>query len=145
MMIREFFPSDYNAAYALWQNSKGICMCAKCAFYDSEAELVKFLTRNPNTCFIAEENGQVIGTILAGHDSRSGIIYRLAVAEEFQGRGTGKALVSRAVEALHQEGVTVSMAFVLCENEEGNAFWEKAGFKEETKAATRKHRYKEKD
>jgi len=137
MTIREFTAADYKAAHTLWWNTKGVCNCDKCTELDSEANLGRFMKRNPNSCFIAEKDGTLVGTILAGHDGRTGLIYRLTVAEESREKGIGRALVEKSVEALKREGIMSVTAFVLKENETGNAFWEKIGFIDDGRAATR--------
>jgi len=140
MIIREFASADIEAAHLLWRSTEGVCKCDKCTELDSRENLEKFMTRNPKSCFIAEIDGNIAGTILAGHDGRTGLIYRLTVSEECREKGIGKALVDRSVEMIKSEGIKVVVAFVLSENEGGNAFWEKIGFTEENMATTRRLR-----
>ncbi len=78
--------------------------------------------------FVAEEQGIIIGVIMAGHDGRRGYIYHTAVAPGKRNKGVGKELVDSATEALHGLGI-IKVALVVFEhNEIGNAFWEKQGF-----------------
>ena len=42
---------------------------------DSREGISKYLKRNPNTCFVAEYNSEIIGVIIFGYDGRRGIIY----------------------------------------------------------------------
>jgi ribosomal protein S18 acetylase RimI-like enzyme len=137
MNIKEFTMSDYNAAHSLWWNTKGVCNCDKCMFLDSKEQIEKFLARNPNTSFIAEENGELIGTVLCGNDGRVGTIYRLTVSEKTRKRGIGKALVEKAAAALKNEGITSIRMFALKDNEGANAFWERLGFKKMDEAIAR--------
>ncbi|MCL2634353.1 MAG: GNAT family N-acetyltransferase [Oscillospiraceae bacterium] len=137
MIIREFTLADHSAAFTIWQNTKGVCNCDKCMTLDKEEEIARFILRNPGMSFVAEQDGEVIGTVLAGHDGRTGIIYRLTVAEKIREKGIGKALVENAVKALKNEGLTTIKAFVLNDNDIGNIFWEKIGFKENDMAVTR--------
>ncbi|MCL2514070.1 MAG: GNAT family N-acetyltransferase, partial [Oscillospiraceae bacterium] len=88
----------------------------------------KYLARNPDTCFIAEKNGCIIGVILSGHDGRRGYIHHTAVAESDRRQGVGTALVNAAMSALEHEGITKAALVVFANNEKGNAFWEKQGF-----------------
>ena len=138
MTIRTFTMDDYYSALALWQVTEGVCNCEKCMKLDSREKIEKFLLRNPTTCFIAEENGRLLGTILGGHDGRNGFIYRLSVAEKFQRHGIGEALVNATTEAFKAEGINSIRLFVMTDNHKGNAFWEKLGFKEVNTAITRK-------
>ena len=69
-----------------------------------------------------------MGTILCGHDGRRGYLYHAAVAQNYQGRGIGTALLDAALSALEQEGITKVALVALKRNSEGNGFWEKQGF-----------------
>jgi len=137
MIIREFTVSDHKAALNLWHTAEGVCNCEKCIYLDSRERIERFLLRNPGLSFVAEEGGAIIGTVLCGHDGRTGLIYRLTVSEKFRKKGLGKALVENAVEALKSEGLTIVKLFVLNDNHAGNAFWKKIGFKENDAAVTR--------
>ena len=138
MVIKQFTMAHYDAAYELWQSTKGVCKCKKCVFFDSLEQMQLFLFRNPKTCFIAEDEGKLVGTVLAGHDGRTGIMYRLTIAEDFKRKGIGKSLVKKAVKALKNEGIQTVKAFVLNDNEAGNSFWNSMGFGESEKAVTLK-------
>jgi len=134
MIIRDFTPADYKAVYTLWETTPGVGLREN---EDSEAPVLKFLEKNPNTCFIAVEDEKIIGTILGGNDGKRGYIYHLAVAEKFRRRGIGKALVEKTIEALKNEGINGIKIFVFRDNESGNIFWEKLGFVENDLAVTR--------
>lgn len=95
---------------------------------DSKDGIIRFLKRNPKTCFIAEENGTAAGTIIAGHDGRRGYIYHTAVLPEFRRRGIATELLARSVDALKKQGIAKAALVVFSDNEAGNAFWEKQGF-----------------
>ncbi|MCL2018712.1 MAG: GNAT family N-acetyltransferase [Oscillospiraceae bacterium] len=138
MELKTFTMSDYNEVYALWRSTKGICSCEKCLSLDTEEKVAKFLERNPDTCFTAVSEGELVGAILSGHDGRNGFIYHLAVAEKVQKQGIGKALVEKAKAALKREGINNIMLFALKENKGGNIFWEKSGFEEMDNAYARK-------
>jgi ribosomal protein S18 acetylase RimI-like enzyme len=125
MQIRKMLIGDYREVYKLWQNTPGMGLNEK---DDSEAGIQKYLLRNPDTCFIAEKNGEITGVILSGHDGRRGLIYHLAVRVSEREQGVGSTLVEYAVEALKNEGITKVYVIVFKNNAAGNAFWEKRGF-----------------
>jgi ribosomal protein S18 acetylase RimI-like enzyme len=125
MKIRKMLPGDYANVYNLWINTPGMGLNTK---DDSEAGIRKYLLRNPDTCFVAEKGGAVIGVILSGHDGRRGLIYHLAVKVSERGCGVGKALLEHAEGALKNEGIGKVYIMVFKSNETGNAFWEKHGF-----------------
>ena len=124
MNIRSMTIADYDAVYALWLSCKGMGLND---VDDSREGIARFLSRNPDACFVAEDGG-VVGVILAGHDGRRGFIYHTAVHPERRGEGVGSALVERAMEALEACGITKVALVVFSRNEGGNTFWEKQGF-----------------
>lgn len=125
MKIRRIKKSDWKKILALWQNIPGMGLNN---IDDSKEGIIRFLKRNPKTCFIAEENGTAAGTIIAGHDGRRGYIYHTAVLPEFRKRGIATELLARSVDALKKQGIAKVALVVFSDNETGNAFWEKQGF-----------------
>jgi ribosomal protein S18 acetylase RimI-like enzyme len=116
---------DYEGVFELWNTVPGIGLRKE---EDSEPGIRRFLERNPRTCFVAEEDGTIIGVLLSGHDGRRGFIYHTAVKADYQRRGIGRRLVSAAEDALKQEGIRKTALVVFEDNEAGNRFWEAAGF-----------------
>lgn len=125
MDIRLMSIDDFDRVSALWQSTVGMGLNP---VDDSREGIDRYLRRNPETCFIAEENGVLIGSILSGHDGRRAYLYHMAVAETHRRRGVGETLLTRAMEALAREGVGKAALLVFATNEKGNAFWEKHGF-----------------
>jgi len=125
MTIRRMTIADYKQVYALWMNTPGMGLNN---LDDSEEGIAKYLARNPNTCFVAELDGRIIGGILSGHDGRRGFILHTAVDEKMQRQGIGAALVNVAMTALAREGIHKVALVVFDKNEKGNTFWEKQGF-----------------
>ena len=123
--IRKMTLADYDSVYALWMNCAGMGLND---VDDSEEGIRRFLERNPDTCFAAEEDGQKVGVILSGHDGRRGYIYHTAVAPAWRGQGIGRRLAEAALEALRDAGITKVALLVFSRNEAGNAFWEKLVF-----------------
>ena len=125
MKIRDMSIGDYTNAYALWLSCPGIGLHPA---DDSREGIARFLDRNPKTCFVAEADGRLIGTIMAGNDGRRGYIYHTAVHPNYRGRGIGSALVQAAIQALERLGIGKAALVVLETNADGNVFWEKQGF-----------------
>ena len=117
--------SDYDSIYNLWINTPGMGLNS---VDDSKEGIEKFLKRNPVTCFVAEEDGKIVGVIMAGNDGRRGYIYHIAVLPEFRGKHIAKTLVENAMAALEKEGITKVALVVFEKNQNGNGFWEKIGF-----------------
>ena len=126
MQIRKMLFNDYNSVYNLWLNTPGMGLNT---VDDSEEGIKRYLLRNPETCFVAEKDGEIIGVILSGHDGRRGLIYHMAVKISEREKGVGNMLIDYAIEALKNEGITKVYIVVFKNNVKGNAFWEKRGFK----------------
>ncbi|MCL2227370.1 MAG: GNAT family N-acetyltransferase [Oscillospiraceae bacterium] len=125
MKIRVMGIGDYGQVYALWKNTPNMGLNN---IDDSKDGIHKYLLRNPNTCFVAEQGGKIVGVILSGHDGRRGYMHHAAVAQDFQRQGIGAKLVNAAMAALENEGVTKVALVVYEKNESGNKFWESLGF-----------------
>lgn len=125
MNIRTMTLADYDAVYALWLFCKGMGLNN---LDDSREGIERFLLRNPETCFVAEDNGEIAGVIIAGNDGRRGYIYHTAVSPDHRRKGIAKALVDSALSALHELGINKTALVVFERNTDGNAFWESIGF-----------------
>ena len=125
MMIRKMVIDDYDRAYDLWMSCVGMGLNN---LDDSKDGIAKFLNRNPETCFVAEEGQTLVGVILAGNDGRRGYIYHTAVRPECRNQGIGTSLVDTAMGALKALGIHKAALVVFAKNKDGNAFWERLGF-----------------
>ena len=126
-MIRKMTIDDYDDVYALWLSCKGMGLNN---LDDSREGIGKYLKRNPDTCFVAQEEGKIIGVILTGNDGRRGYVCHTAVHPGHRRKGIGRQLVETAMDALKKEGMNKVALVVFKRNDEGNAFWEKMGFTE---------------
>ena len=81
--IRPLSIEDYDAIYELW-NSSEQSRRALNPIDDSREGIARYLNRNPNTCFSAEKDHQLIGVILAGHDGRRAMIHHLCVHPDYR-------------------------------------------------------------
>lgn len=125
MTIRKMTIGDYKRVYDLWMSCKGMGLNN---LDDSEEGITKFLARNPDTCFVAENGSIISGVIMVGTDGRRGYIYHTAVHPDFRRQGIAKALVQRAMEELETLGINKVALVAFERNKEGNAFWESQGF-----------------
>jgi len=123
--IRNMIIDDYEGVYRLWLNTPGMGLNTS---DDSKEGIKKYLERNPNTCFVAENYSEIIGVILSGHDGRRGFIHHTAVKVSKRGSGIGSKLVDTAMSALDKEGINKVALVVYGKNDIGNSFWEKYGF-----------------
>lgn len=124
-MIRMMNIEDYEKVYDLWIHTAGMGLNTT---DDSKEGIDKYLKRNPDTCFVAEEHGEIIGVIMSGHDGRRGFIHHTTVKTEYRGMGIGKKLVESALTALEKEGIHKVALVAFEKNALGNVFWESIGF-----------------
>lgn len=125
MGIRTMQMQDYDAVYALWMSCTGMGLNN---LDDSPEGIERFLKRNPETCFVAEEDGRLVGVIMAGNDGRRGYIYHTSVHPDYRRRKIAEKLLEYVMQALHEAGIHKAALVVFGRNETGNAFWEKQGF-----------------
>ena len=123
---REFLIGDHDRAVALWKAEEGIEVCEG----DAREEIAEYLKRNPGLSRVAEAGGEIVGAVLCGHDGRRGMIYHLAVAPEYRGRGIGKMLVDDCVRGLREAGLPRAIILVAGENAAGHEFWLRHGFED---------------
>ncbi len=121
--IRIMTVDDYDSVCNVWKFIDGVNPVD-----DSLEGFNKYLKRNPETSFVADDNGKIVGTILAGHDGRRGFFHHVAVLPEYRNQGVGRNLVNNAMYALKNEGINKVALVVFKNNELGNGFWEKIGF-----------------
>ncbi len=125
MNIRKMVINDYDDVYALWMACAGMGLNN---LDDSREGIDKFLKRNPDTCFVAEYDNQIVGVIIVGNDGRRGYIYHTAVDTQYRKRGVARQLVETSMQELKKCGINKVALVVFDRNESGNAFWEKLGF-----------------
>lgn len=131
MTIDELRMDDYDAAYRLWENTRGIGLSSA----DSREAIGRYLARNPGISSAAREGGRLVGALLAGHDGRRGFLHHLVVAADQRGRGAGAALVQRSLERLKAEGIAKCHIFLMNDNEQGRGFWKAVGWQPRTDIA----------
>lgn len=124
--IRPMTPEDIPAALRLWQACDGISLRDA----DSPPALVRYLARNPGCSFVAVAGGELVGTVLAGHDGRRGYLHHAAVAAGRRRHGIGRGLVDRSLAALRAEGIGKVHLFVAGGNAVGAEFWNRLGWRE---------------
>ncbi|MBR4674121.1 MAG: GNAT family N-acetyltransferase [Victivallales bacterium] len=123
--FRTMLPDDYDAVYALWTSCDGIGLND---VDDSREGITRYLLRNPQTCFVANQDNNIVGVILAGHDGRRGFIYHLAIRPDCRRMGIARALVGMATDALRDCGISKVALLAFVHNTGGNIFWEGMGF-----------------
>lgn len=124
-IVRTMTIEDYPGVRALWMTIKGFAIRS---IDDSGEGVARFLRHNPTTSVVAEEDGEIVGAILCGHDGRRGCLYHVCVREDKRMNGIGKAMVVHCMEALKKEQISKVSLIAFTVNDIGNAFWRCIGW-----------------
>jgi ribosomal protein S18 acetylase RimI-like enzyme len=120
--IRPFAEADRTAVKALWRT-------AFAEFPDDPDANIDFCLRTGHgALFVGCLNGQLIGTILAGHDGHRGWIYHVAIHPDQRGQGYGRRLVAHAEAFLSRLGVPKLNLQIRSNNSAVQSFYEKLGY-----------------
>lgn len=124
--IREFhFPDDFNSVIRLWKSiEKGVHVGRS----DTLAEVEKKLARDPDLFLVAENDDAIIGSVIGGFDGRRGLIYHLAVAASFRGRGIGSCLMEEVESRLRAKGCLKCYLLVAVDNAEVGHYYRQLGW-----------------
>jgi N-acetylglutamate synthase len=133
--LTHFHPADYDEVMALWCNTEGLTLREA----DSREAIARYLGHNSGLSFVARDAGQLVGAVLAGTDGRRGYLQHLAVAPSHRGRGVGRALAERVVEALRSLDVAKCHVMVRQENVAARAFWVHLGWQDRADVVLMSH------
>ncbi|HDQ72624.1 MAG TPA: GNAT family N-acetyltransferase [Chloroflexi bacterium] len=126
--IRRLDIIDYDELIELWKRA-GL-HSLKAQGRDSRASLEKQLASGVQTLLGLEVEGQLLGAIMATHDSRKGWINRLAVDPGHRRNGYGAQLIAAAEDVLHAQGIPVIAALIVIGNAPSLALFQKMGYVE---------------
>ena len=124
MKIRLIKKTDFKGLYAMWKKSK-----LKLDSYKNEKkEFDDMLNINPESCFVAVNKDQIIGSVFGTNNGRRSFIYHLAVHPDWQRKGIGKKLLQKAEYFLKKIGVSRVRLMVDLDNLHVVPFYEKCGY-----------------
>ena len=122
--VRSTVAEDEPAVVALWQ------ACDLIASYNDPSADFRFA--KAGTCsdvLVGEDDaGQIIGSVMVGHDGHRGWLYYVAASPAARGAGVGRAMVRAAEEWLRERGVVKAQLLVRETNTEVVGFYEHLGF-----------------
>ena len=126
--IREFkFPVDYQQVYELWSSiEKGVHIGRS----DSQTEIEKKVSRDPELFLVAEYQNKIIGSVIGGYDGRRGLIYHLAVHAAFRGQRIGSRLMDEVEARLRAKGCLKCYLLVTADNLEVENYYRQRGWQQ---------------
>jgi putative acetyltransferase len=124
--LRTLTIADYEAVYALWQQTEGMGLGDS----DSREAIASFLDRNNGLSAVAlgTPDGKIVGAVLCGHDGRRGYLHHLAVERAHRKQGIGRALVKECLAKLAALKIQKCNLFLFASHTEGRTFWLKQGW-----------------
>lgn len=122
-VIRPFASRDTEAVVALWR----ACGLAR-PQNDPHKDIARKLRVNPEWFLVAEADGAIVGTVMAGYEGHRGWINYLGVAPARQRGGLGRRLMDEAGARLRAAGCPKINLQVRPDNRAAIAFYERIGF-----------------
>ena len=95
---------------------------------DTPEAVCLLLESDPGSLLVAESDGAVIGSLIAGWDGWRGSFYRLAVRPDHRRRGLGRRLVREGEKRLRERGAGRLDAIVAADEAVAAGFWEALGY-----------------
>ncbi|BFV55340.1 GNAT family N-acetyltransferase [Kitasatospora sp. CMC57] len=95
---------------------------------DDEAGVSRLIERDPEALIVAELDGLLVGTVIAGWDGWRASLYRLAVLPSHRRQGISKTLLAAAEQRFVALGGRRGDAMVLEDNERARHAWAAAGY-----------------
>jgi ribosomal protein S18 acetylase RimI-like enzyme len=96
---------------------------------DTREAVTALLARDPDAVILAEHDGELIGSVIAGWDGWRCHLYRLAVRPAWRRKGVGSALLRAAEDRFKALGAARADAMVLDSNDLGQNLWRANGYR----------------
>ncbi|MER7407415.1 GNAT family N-acetyltransferase [Streptomyces sp. NPDC000070] len=128
LRIRAATPEDLDAVLAFWKVA-----AEGTSISDDRTGMERLVARDPEALILAERDGELAGTVIAGFDGWRCHLYRLAVHPDHRRQGIASALLAAAEERFVRLGGRRADAMVLTRNETAHLAWGAAGYAPEEK------------
>jgi ribosomal protein S18 acetylase RimI-like enzyme len=116
---------DVQKVIALWDR------CKLTRPWNDPVTDIGFARRGPSSAVLVwDDKGEIIATVMVGHDGHRGVMYYLAVDPSRQREGLGREVIAAAEKWLSDLGVWKINLLVRNDNEGARGFYEKLGFSE---------------
>jgi 8-oxo-dGTP pyrophosphatase MutT (NUDIX family) len=123
--LRAAAAADIDALIALWLEAAENFSRPT----DTRQAAASLLDRDPEAVIVAEHDGELIGSVIAGWDGWRCHLYRLAVRPHWRRKGVASALLEAAENRFRALGGNRADAMVLDSNDLGRDFWLGSGYR----------------
>jgi len=123
LLIRAAAPADAQAVLAFWAHA-----AEGTSISDDPDGVARLIARDPDALLLAEREGILVGTVIAGFDGWRCHLYRLAVHPGHRRAGIGRLLVDAAEARFRALGGTRADAMVLDGNALAHHAWRSGGY-----------------
>jgi ribosomal protein S18 acetylase RimI-like enzyme len=123
--LRPATAADIDGLLQLWQEAAENATRPP----DTRQAVTALLGRDPDAVILAEHDGELIGSVIAGWDGWRCHLYRLAVCPAWRRRDAGSALLQAAEDRFKALGAARADAMVLDSNELGRNLWRASGYR----------------
>jgi ribosomal protein S18 acetylase RimI-like enzyme len=121
--IRSGQPADVENVLDLWTRAG-----AEPSHTDDVAGLGLLMAHDPAALIVAEADGAMVGTVIAGWDGWRGSIYRLVVDPSHRRLGLAHQLLGGAEARLSSRGAARQQAIVIETDRTAMRFWDASGW-----------------
>ena len=90
---------------------------------DDEASICSLIAHDPDALLVAEDEGELVGSVIAAFDGWRGTFFRLAVLPARRRYGIGRALVAVGERSLRERGAARITLFAVKAADGADEFW----------------------
>lgn len=126
-ILRTGRPEDVEVLLDFWRRAE-----TSPSSTESAEDVHGLLARDPDALIVAELDGEVVGTLIAGWDGWRATFYRLAVAIDHRRHGLATTLVRAGEERFRGLGAKRLNAIAESHKPGAMAFWASAGYELQT-------------
>jgi ribosomal protein S18 acetylase RimI-like enzyme len=124
IQVRQCKQADVPGVLELWNEARS----GHASMPDRLDDIERLITDSPAALLVAEQEGEIVGALIAAWDGWRGNLYRLAVRKSHRRKGIALALTRAGEEYLCGCGVRRVTALVAFDDEVAGGFWESAGY-----------------
>ncbi|KWT57289.1 GCN5 family acetyltransferase [Streptomyces albus subsp. albus] len=126
IQIRTAVPDDAENVLAFWREA-----AEGTSITDDVDGVTRLVRRDPQALLLAEADGLLVGSVIAGYDGWRCSLYRLAVLPSYRRQGVATALLEAAERRFLAVDGRRGDAMVLESNERAHRAWSAAGYRRE--------------